>query len=90
MPDQMVLNKNEAKQSNIHKVNSKVSLTYDTEAASRLAHEKIKTEQLKDPKCLKIIALLTKGDSLESRRAKRYFFWHEDLLMRRFVPLEVT
>ena len=55
-----------------------------------MAHEKIMSEQLKDPKCKKIIALLTKKDGLEAERAKDYFFWHEGLLMRRFVPLSVT
>ena len=88
MPGQILESKTEAKKKNVVKVNSKVSMTYDTEAASRLAHDKIKAEQLKDPKCIKIAKLLEKGDSIESKRARLYFFWHEELLMRRFVPLK--
>ena len=65
MPGQRIESKAEAKKQNIVKVNTKVSVTYDTEAASRLAHDKIKSEQLRDPKCIKIAALLEKGDSIE-------------------------
>ena len=88
MRDQKMIGKSKAKQENTRRVNAKVSITYDTEAASRLAHDKILSEQLKDPKCIKIATLLEKGDSIESKRTKLYFFWHEGLLMRRFIPLK--
>jgi hypothetical protein len=74
----------------VHKkvVNSKVSRVYDTAAASRLAHAKILAEQRRDPKCKKILALLATEKGQGAARVKQYFFQHEDLLMRRFVPLE--
>ena len=51
----------EAKECHVKKVNSKVSIVYDTSAASRSAHAKLLAEQKRDPKCKKIVASLTTG-----------------------------
>jgi hypothetical protein len=87
----------------IRKVNSKVSLRYDSSSTSKLAYEKIRLEQLQDPECKAIRDVLTLHDegqgpetplsktaSAKRDKIRSHYFIHEDLLMRRFVPLEGT
>ena len=94
--------KKNAKARHVKRVNSKVSLSYQSTAASNLAHEKIVAEQLVDERCSKIRAALedcqpgeaakkpSKAEAERIEKNRKFYFMHDCLLMRRFVPVVQT